>query len=246
MGRNARPTHAGLGSARPSASCSTTRRVVSGRLWKEDDPAEVVGAPPTCRPSPPSRCVRSARSSGDSRIFREHDLPRTVVAQASSAILRLVGRWSTRGPGGGQPWWLDRLPRCGRRGRVRRHGRCVIDTIQRESAMRPVGWVQPGPRLWLGTPESVVKEGGLLYDSDADELPLLGRGRGAPGAPGHPVRVARAQRLPSSIPNGFATAGDFHDYLVDPFERLYEGSGPDDVGGLHCLIVGRPGWCRGA
>ena len=46
------------------------------------------------------------------------------------------------------------------------------------------------------------------------------------------------------IPNGFATGGDFHDYLVDTFEQLYEEGGRMMYVGLHCRIVGRPGRAR--
>ena len=43
------------------------------------------------------------------------------------------------------------------------------------------------------------------------------------------------------LPNGFVTADDFHDYLVDSFDRLYEEGGRMMSVGLHCRIVGRPG-----
>ena len=92
----------------------------------------------------------------------------------------------------------------------------------------------------------VVEEGGFLYDSDsyADELPYW-------------VEVAGHQHLviPYTldandfkflIPNGFVTASDFHDYLVDSFERLYEEGGRMMSVGLHCRIVGRPGRAVGS
>src|SRR5262249_16861230 len=46
------------------------------------------------------------------------------------------------------------------------------------------------------------------------------------------------------IPNGFATGDDFHAYLVDTFEQLYEEGGRMMNVGLHCRIVGRPGRAR--
>jgi peptidoglycan/xylan/chitin deacetylase (PgdA/CDA1 family) len=41
--------------------------------------------------------------------------------------------------------------------------------------------------------------------------------------------------------NGFATASQFEEYLVDSFEQLYADGGRMMSVGLHCRIVGRPG-----
>ena len=43
------------------------------------------------------------------------------------------------------------------------------------------------------------------------------------------------------IPNGFVTAGQFLEYLVDTFEQLYAEGGRMMYVGLHCRIVGKPG-----
>jgi peptidoglycan/xylan/chitin deacetylase (PgdA/CDA1 family) len=43
------------------------------------------------------------------------------------------------------------------------------------------------------------------------------------------------------ITNGFVTGGEFLEYLVDSFERLYAEGGRMMSIGLHCRIVGRPG-----
>ena len=42
-------------------------------------------------------------------------------------------------------------------------------------------------------------------------------------------------------PNGFVTAGQFLEYLVDTFEQLYAEGGRMMNVGLHCRIVGKPG-----
>ena len=122
--------------------------------------------------------------------------------------------------------------------------RHAIETIERACGQRPVGWYTG--RVSEATRRLVVEEGGFLYDSDsyADELPYW-------------VEVAGRQHLviPYTldandfkflIPNGFVTAADFHDYLVDSFERLYEEGGRMMSVGLHCRIVGRPGRAAGA
>ena len=58
----------------------------------------------------------------------------------------------------------------------------------------------------------------------------------------------RSTRTTSSSSSRTASspAGDFHDYLVDSFERLYEEGGRMMSVGLHCRIVGRPGRAAGA
>jgi peptidoglycan/xylan/chitin deacetylase (PgdA/CDA1 family) len=47
------------------------------------------------------------------------------------------------------------------------------------------------------------------------------------------------------IANGFVTAGQFLEYLVDSFEQLYAEGGRMMSVGLHCRIVGRPGRAPG-
>jgi len=42
-------------------------------------------------------------------------------------------------------------------------------------------------------------------------------------------------------PNGFVTAGQFFEYLVDTFEQLCAEGGRMMNVGLHCRIVGKPG-----
>ena len=90
-----------------------------------------------------------------------------------------------------------------------------------------------------GAPEA-SEEGGFLYDSDsyADELPywLEVAGRGHLVIP----YVLDPNDFKFLLPNGFVTAGDFLEYLVDTFEQLHEDGGRMMSVGLHCRIVGRP------
>jgi peptidoglycan/xylan/chitin deacetylase (PgdA/CDA1 family) len=175
------------------------------------------------------------------RIFTEHELPLTVYAVAQALERNpAAGRamvdagWEVASHG----WrWIDYLemPKDEERAQIRR----AIETIERVCGERPVGWYTG--RVSDNTRRLVVEEGGFLYDSDsyADELPYW-------------VEVAARQHLviPYTldandfkflVPNGFVTASDFLEYLVDSFEQLYEEGGRMMSVGLHCRIVGRPG-----
>ena len=211
---------------------------------------EVVGAPPTVgrRNLNTESMFEFGSRAGFwrvHRIFREHDLPLTVYAvgqalEGNPAAARAMADagWEVASHG----WrWIDYLDVSEEDERAdMRH---AIETIERACGQRPVGWYTG--RVSAATRRLVVEEGGFLYDSDsyADELPYW-------------VEVAGHQHLviPYTldandfkflIPNGFVTASDFHDYLVDSFERLYEEGGRMMSVGLHCRIVGRPGRAEG-
>jgi putative urate catabolism protein len=218
----------------------------------EGDPAseaflhEVVGAPPTegRRNLNTESMFEFGSRAGFwrvHRVFTKHGLPLTVyaVGQAlernpAAAQAMVDAGWEVASHG----WrWIDYgdLPEA----EEREHMRLAIEAIERLCGTRPVGWYTG--RGTENTRRLVVEDGGFLYDSDsyADELPYW-------------VEVAAKQHLviPYTldandfkflIPNGFATAGDFHAYLVDTFEQLYEEGGRLMNVGLHCRIVGRPG-----
>jgi putative urate catabolism protein len=222
------------------------RTPLEGDLESESYLHEVVGAPPTVgrRNLNTESMFEFGSRAGFwrvHRIFREHDLPLTVYAVAQALERNpQAGRamadagWEVASHG----WrWIDYLdmPEQDERADMRR----AIEAIEQVCGTRPVGWYTG--RVSENTRRLVVEEGGFLYDSDsyADELPYW-------------VEVAGRQHLviPYTldandfkflIPNGFVTAGDFHDDLVDSFERLYEDGGRMMSVGLHCRIVGRPG-----
>jgi putative urate catabolism protein len=178
------------------------------------------------------------------RIFRKHGLPVTVygVGQAlernpAAARAMVEAGWEVASHG----WrWIDYLEMS--EDEERAHIRRAIAAIERACGQRPVGWYTG--RLSEHTRRLVVEEAGFLYDSDsyADELPYWVEVAGR----NHLVipYTLDANDFKFLIPNGFVTAGDFLEYLVDSFEQLYEEGGRMMSVGLHCRIVGRPGRSR--
>jgi putative urate catabolism protein len=210
---------------------------------------EVVAAQPTVgRRNPNSESMFEFGSRAGfwrvHRIFTRHGLPLTVYAvgqalernpQAARAMAD--ARWEVASHG----WrWIDYLDVPEEEERV--HIRRAIDAIERACGRRPVGWYTG--RVSENTRRLVVEAGGFLYDSDsyADELPYWVE----VGGRDHLVvpYTLDANDFKFLQPNGFVTADDFLDYLVDTFEQLREEGGRMMSVGLHCRIVGRPGRAR--
>jgi putative urate catabolism protein len=178
------------------------------------------------------------------RIFRKHGLPLTVyaVGQAlernpAAARAMVEAGWEVASHG----WrWIDYLDMS--EDEERAHMRRAIEAIERACGQRPVGWYTG--RVSENTRRLVVEEAGSLYDSDsyADELPYWVEVAGR----NHLVipYTLDANDFKFLIPNGFVTAGDFLEYLVDSFEQLHEEGGRMMSVGLHGRIVGRPGRAR--
>ncbi len=175
------------------------------------------------------------------RIFAKHGLPLTVYAVAQAlernpavANAMIEAGWEVASHG----WrWIDYLEFS--EDEERAHIRRAIEAIESVCGVRPVGWYTG--RISENTRRLVVEEGGFLYDSDsyADELPYwvdIG-GRDHLVIP----YTLDANDFKFLLVNGFVTADQFHDYLVDSFEQLYEEGGRMMSVGLHCRIVGRPG-----
>jgi putative urate catabolism protein len=175
------------------------------------------------------------------RIFAKHGLPLTVyaVAQAlernpAAAHAMIEAGWEVASHG----WrWIDYLEFS--EDEERAHIRRAIEAIEKVCGVRPVGWYTG--RISENTRRLVVEEGGFLYDSDsyADELPYWVD----VGGRDHLVipYTLDANDFKFLLVNGFVTADQFHAYLVDSFEQLYEEGGRMMSVGLHCRIVGRPG-----
>lgn len=175
------------------------------------------------------------------RIFRKHGLPLTVygVAQAlernpAAARAMVAAGWEVASHG---YRWIDYIEMS--EDDEREHVRKAIETIERVTGQRPVGWYTG--RISDNTRRLVVEEGGFLYDSDsyADELPYW-------------VEVDGKQHLviPYTLDvndfkfllvNGFVTGEQFYDYFVDAVDTLREEGGRFMSVGLHCRIIGRPG-----
>ncbi len=119
--------------------------------------------------------------------------------------------------------------------------RKAVESIQRSTGQRPLGWyTRYGPSV--NTRELVVEEGGFVYDSNsyADDLPYY-------------VDVAGAKWLvvPYSLEvndtkfwrGGMVSPSDFYETMRNTFDRLYyEGATHPKMMsiGLHCRIAGRP------
>ena len=175
------------------------------------------------------------------RIFTAHGLPLTVYAVGQAlernpaAARAMVGAgWEVASHG----WrWIDYAEMAEEEERA--HIQRAFAAIEQVCGARPVGWYTG--RISENTRRLVVEEGGLLYDSDsyADELPYWVDVSGRD----HLVipYTLDANDFKFLLPNGFVTASDFLEYLVDSFDRLHAEGGRMMSVGLHCRIVGRPG-----
>jgi putative urate catabolism protein len=128
----------------------------------------------------------------------------------------------------------------------REHIARAVQSIQRLTGQRPLGWYC---RYGAGehTRRLIVEEGGFLYDSDAynDELPYWVTVSGK----NHLVvpYTMDANDAKYSSPAGFSTGDDFFSYLKATFDQLYdEGVNKPKIMsvGLHARISGRPGRAR--
>jgi putative urate catabolism protein len=124
----------------------------------------------------------------------------------------------------------------------REHIRLSVETIQRLTGTRPLGW-------YVGTPSAntrrlVVEEGGFLYDSDAynDELPYWNHDHGRPHLIIPHTLDDNDTRLARGL--GWGQAEDFYLSLRDNFDALYrEGAETPKLitVAVHCRLVGKPG-----
>ena len=129
----------------------------------------------------------------------------------------------------------------------RQHMRLALDTIERMTGTRPLGWYTG--RDSPNTRRLVVDEGSLLYDSDyyGDDLPFWTEVTRSDGVTVPHLVVPYtldSNDMRFALPQGFSHAEPFYQYLKDSFDVLYaEGEeSPKMLSiGMHCRLLGRPG-----
>ena len=223
----------------------------------EGDPAseaflhEVVGAPPTegRRNLNTESMFEFGSRAGFwrvHRIFTAHGLPLTVfaVGQAlernpEAAQAMIAAGWEVASHG----WrWIDygempedeerehmRRSIDGHRTRLRRPARRLVHGSRDRrrpdvSSSRTVAFSTTPTRMRTSSPTGWTSEERahlvIPYTLDANDFKFL-------------------------LPNGFVTAGDFAEYLIDSLEQLRAEGGRMLSVGLHCRIIGRPGRAPG-
>ena len=127
----------------------------------------------------------------------------------------------------------------------------ALDTIERLSGERPLGWYTG--RDSPNTRRLVVDDGRLLYDSDyyGDDLPFWMKVRRTDGAVVPHLVVPYTldcNDMRFALPQGFSHAEPFFQYLRDSFDALYAEGDPRGLDrpkmmsiGMHCRLLGRPG-----
>jgi len=129
----------------------------------------------------------------------------------------------------------------------RAHMRLALDTIERLTGTRPLGWYTG--RDSPNTRRLVVDDGGLLYDSDyyGDDLPFWTEVTRSDGVTVPHLVVPYTldnNDMRFALPQGFSHGEPFFQYLRDSFDVLYaEGAqSPKMMSvGMHCRLLGRPG-----
>ena len=129
----------------------------------------------------------------------------------------------------------------------REHMRIAMQTIQRLTGERPLGWYtgRDSPR----TRRLVADDGGFAYDSDyyGDDLPFwmkVGKTNGSTVKHLVVPYTLDCNDMRFALPQGYSHADPFFHYLRDSFDALYaEGAeGPKMMSiGMHCRLLGRPG-----
>ncbi|HUO22215.1 MAG TPA: allantoinase PuuE [Caulobacteraceae bacterium] len=177
------------------------------------------------------------------RIFTERQAPLTVfgvamaMARNPAAVDAMMGAgWEIASHG---YRWINyqHVPEAVER----EHIALAIETQQRLTGARPLGWYQG--RTSPNTARLVAEEGGFVYDADsyADDLPYYDTRFGRPQL--IVPYTLEANDMKFVAYNGFTTGDQFFAYLKDAFDGLYaEGEDAPKMMsvGLHGRIVGRP------
>ena len=133
----------------------------------------------------------------------------------------------------------------------RAHMAEALDTIERLSGTRPLGWYTG--RDSPNTRRLVADDGRLLYDSDyyGDDLPVWMKVRRTDGSVVPHLVVPYtldSNDMRFALPQGFSHADPFFHYLRDSFDTLYAEGDPAGLDrpkmlsiGMHSRLLGRPG-----
>ncbi len=132
----------------------------------------------------------------------------------------------------------------------REHLRLAMQTIERMTGARPVGWYTG--RDSPNTRRLVADHGGFEYDSDhyGDDLPFWLQVRRSDGALAPHLVVPYTldcNDMRFALPQGFSHGDEFFAYLRDAFDVHYaEGDERPTMMsiGMHCRLLGRPGRLR--
>ncbi len=133
----------------------------------------------------------------------------------------------------------------------REHMREAMAIMQALMKERPLGWYTG--RDSPNTHRLVADFGGFAYDSDyyGDDLPFWMKVRKTDGSDTHQLIVPYTldcNDMRFSLPQGYAYADPFFQYLKDTFDALYAEGDPYGLNqpkmmsiGMHCRLLGRPG-----
>ena len=178
------------------------------------------------------------------RVFDGAGIPVTwfaaaVALERNPAAAEKLARRGDEAAGHGYRWSNHfEMTRAEEREAIRR----AVESIQRSTGSRPVGWYCR--EMGVNTRELVVEEGGFVYDSDCynDDLPYWTRVLGRPhlivpyGLVVNDARYVVAQ--------GFASPEHFYEMAKANLDRL-RNDGDDTPRmmsiGLHPRITGNPG-----
>ncbi|MCW5260327.1 allantoinase PuuE [Verminephrobacter eiseniae] len=133
----------------------------------------------------------------------------------------------------------------------RAHMAQAMAIIERLTGTRALGWYTG--RDSPNTHRLVADYGGFAYDSDyyGDDLPFWMKLRRTDGSAVHQLIVPYTldcNDMRFALPQGYAYADPFFQYLKDSFDTLYAEGDPAGANapkmmsiGMHCRLLGRPG-----
>jgi peptidoglycan/xylan/chitin deacetylase (PgdA/CDA1 family) len=181
------------------------------------------------------------------RLFRERGLPLTVFGCALALERNPAAAQAIRDAGFdvcSHGWrWIKHWELS--EDEERDHIRKAVQSIQRTTGERPLGWYcRYGPSV--NTRRLVVEEGGFLYDSDAynDELPYWRTVSGKP----HLVVPYSLTNNDGKMQAQAGTGEQWFSFVRDAFDMLYaEGATQPKMMsvGLHMRLIGHPARASG-